>query len=212
MPRCGLTPSRSNLRLPAIPRAYICSPRPDVSRRASRFRRAQVGALLDLMAEMVEVVIVDIGRHINDTSVVVWERCDQLLYVLDQSVAAMRGAWRFLDLFGRLICPARSPGSCSTAGSRAIPLVKSTLSIPWAARSLDASRATTRRWRKLWCAEKTLWKVAPRSPLTRSYEIAGPPNRRTVWRTSQTQPLPVENFLPQRRPSAELNHDAKRAY
>ena len=63
---------------------------------------AQVGMVVDLMRQMVDVVIVDIGRHINDASVVVWERCDELLYVIDQSIGAMRGAWRFLDLFGRL--------------------------------------------------------------------------------------------------------------
>jgi pilus assembly protein CpaE len=69
---------------------------------SEQIHSAQVGEILDLMRQMVDVVIVDCGRHINDVSVAAWERSDELIYVIDQSFAAMRGVWRFLDLFGRL--------------------------------------------------------------------------------------------------------------
>ncbi len=63
---------------------------------------AQVGAALDLMRQLFDFVVVDCGRHINENTVAVWERCDHLFYVLDQSIGAVRCAWRFIDLFGRL--------------------------------------------------------------------------------------------------------------
>jgi len=76
---------------------------------SEQIHAARVGAVLDVMRQMVDVVIVDIGRHIDDISVAVWERSDELLYVIDQSIGAMRGAWRFLDLFGRLQLTAAQP-------------------------------------------------------------------------------------------------------
>ena len=42
------------------------------------------------MRDMFDFVIVDCGHHIDENSVAVWERSDQLLYVLDQTVAAVR--------------------------------------------------------------------------------------------------------------------------
>ena len=132
---------------------------------------AQVGVLLDLLAEMVEVVIVDVGRHINDTSVVVWERCDQLLYVLDQTIAAMRGAWRFLDLFGRLDLSCPQPRFVLNRWVARHPIsekhIVNTLGRPLLGRIPrdDAAIAQTL------VRGEALWKVAPRSPLARSYEI-----------------------------------------
>src|SRR5208282_6572359 len=62
----------------------------------------QVGAALDLMRQLFDFVVVDCGRNLNEITVAVWERSDHLYYVLNQSIGAVRCAWRFLDLFGRL--------------------------------------------------------------------------------------------------------------
>lgn len=61
-----------------------------------------IGAVLDLMRQLFDFVIVDCGGYIDENAVAAWERSDFLFYVLDQSIAAARCAWRFLDLFGRL--------------------------------------------------------------------------------------------------------------
>ena len=61
-----------------------------------------VGPVLDLMRQLFDFVIVDCGSYVDETSVAAWERSDRLLYVIDQSIAAARCAWRFVDLFGRL--------------------------------------------------------------------------------------------------------------
>ncbi len=63
---------------------------------------ATVGATLDLMREMFDFVLVDCGDHIDEKTVATWERSEQLFYVLGQSVAGVRCAWRFIDLFERL--------------------------------------------------------------------------------------------------------------
>jgi pilus assembly protein CpaE len=130
----------------------------------------QVGAVLDLMRQMVDVVVVDLGRHINETSVVVWERSDELIYVIDPSISAMRGAWRFLDLFGRLNIPGLEPKFVLNR---------------WVARHpIDEKQIVHTLGRPLLCRiprdhesiehalarGEDLWKVAPRAALTRSYE------------------------------------------
>ncbi len=61
-----------------------------------------IGAALDLMRQLFDFVIVDCGGYIDENAVAAWERSDFLFYLLDQSIAAARCAWRFLDLFGRL--------------------------------------------------------------------------------------------------------------
>jgi pilus assembly protein CpaE len=61
-----------------------------------------IGAVLDLMRQLFDFVVVDCGGYIDENAVAVWERSDFLFYLLDQSIAAARCAWRFVDLFGRL--------------------------------------------------------------------------------------------------------------
>ncbi|MGH7934401.1 MAG: AAA family ATPase [Candidatus Binataceae bacterium] len=61
-----------------------------------------IGAVLDLMRQLFDFIVVDCGGYIDENAVAVWERSDHLFYLLDQSIAAARCAWRFLDLFGRL--------------------------------------------------------------------------------------------------------------
>lgn len=61
-----------------------------------------IGSVLDLMRQLFDFIVVDCGGYIDENAVAVWERSDHLFYLLDQSIAAARCAWRFLDLFGRL--------------------------------------------------------------------------------------------------------------
>jgi pilus assembly protein CpaE len=61
-----------------------------------------IGPILELMRQLFDYIIVDCGGYIDENAVAVWERSDQVFYLLDQSIAAARCAWRFLDLFGRL--------------------------------------------------------------------------------------------------------------
>ncbi len=68
-----------------------------------------IGEALDLMRQLYDFVIVDCGGYIDENVVAAWERSDHLFYLLDQSIAAARCAWRFVDLFGRLGLPGVEP-------------------------------------------------------------------------------------------------------
>ena len=61
-----------------------------------------VGTVLDLIRQLFDYVIVDCGDHVDENGVAAWERSEHLFYVLNQSIAAARSAWRFIDLFERL--------------------------------------------------------------------------------------------------------------
>ena len=61
-----------------------------------------IGSVLELLRQLFDFVVVDCGGYIDENAVAAWERSDHLFYLLDQSIAAARCAWRFVDLFGRL--------------------------------------------------------------------------------------------------------------
>ncbi len=61
-----------------------------------------VVSALGLMRELFDFVVVDCGSYVDEKTVAVWERSDNLFYVLEQTVRAVRGAGRFQDLYGRL--------------------------------------------------------------------------------------------------------------
>ena len=63
---------------------------------------ATVEATLKVLRELFDVVLVDCGTHLNESSIVAWERSDHLLYIIDQTVTAIRAAQRFLELYQRL--------------------------------------------------------------------------------------------------------------
>jgi pilus assembly protein CpaE len=61
-----------------------------------------IEATIGVMLQLFDYVLIDCGHHVNEGSVAAWERAGNVLYVLDQSIAAVRAAQRFLDLFERL--------------------------------------------------------------------------------------------------------------
>jgi|SRR5579872_4767330 len=61
-----------------------------------------VGSLIDLMRQLFDYIVIDCGDHVDENSVAAWERSQEVLYLLEQSIAATHRAVRFLELFGRL--------------------------------------------------------------------------------------------------------------
>ena len=130
----------------------------------------QVGAALDLMRQLFDFVVVDCGRNIDEATVAVWERSDHLYYVLNQSIAAVRCAWRFLDLFGRLGINGVEPGFLLNCYNPRLTVseeqIYNTLARPIYARmprddkSLEQAQVQAR----------DLWKTAPTSPLSKALE------------------------------------------
>ncbi len=69
---------------------------------AERVTDITVGVALDLMRQLFDFVVVDCGKHVDENTVAVWERCEELLYVVDHSLVSAHGARRFNELFSRL--------------------------------------------------------------------------------------------------------------
>ncbi len=61
-----------------------------------------IEATIGVMLQLFDYVLIDCGHHVNEGSVAAWERAGNVLYVLEQSITAVRAAQRFLDLFDRL--------------------------------------------------------------------------------------------------------------
>lgn len=63
---------------------------------------ATVEAAIKVLHDLFDVVLVDCGSHLTESSVVVFEHSDYLLYVLDQTITAVRATQRFLNLYESL--------------------------------------------------------------------------------------------------------------
>jgi len=65
---------------------------------AERVTDITIGVVLDLMRQLFDFVLIDSGRHVNENAVAAWERSEEVLYVLEQSLVAAHGALRFIEL------------------------------------------------------------------------------------------------------------------
>jgi pilus assembly protein CpaE len=127
-----------------------------------------VGDVLHLMRQLFDFVLVDCGSYVDGKVATAWERSDHLLYVLDQSVGAVRCAGRFVALLGRLGLPGVEPAFILNkyAPDHVISEEQITqsletpiyLKLPRDAEALERAQLSS----------KDLWQVAPGSPLTRA--------------------------------------------
>jgi pilus assembly protein CpaE len=122
------------------------------------------------MRQLFDFVIVDCGGYIDENAVAAWERSDHLLYLLDQSIAAARCAWRFVDLFGRLGLSGVQP---SFVLSRHVPhhpisedQITHTLGRPIYAKIPRDERTLER----VQLRAQDLWQVGHATPLARAIE------------------------------------------
>jgi len=129
-----------------------------------------VVAVLGLMRELFDYVVVDCGSYVDEKTVAVWERSDYLFYVLDQTVKAARGATRFQDLFNRLGISQIEPRFILNKYSAAHPIgedqITQTLGAPIYSR-LPADKAALDR---VELRGEGLRQVAASSALTRATE------------------------------------------
>ncbi|MGA2410119.1 MAG: hypothetical protein ABSG46_06985 [Candidatus Binataceae bacterium] len=69
---------------------------------AERISETTVIAVLNLMRQLFDFVIVDCGQRVDENAIAAWERSSGILYLIDQSLAAARSVRRFTDLFNQL--------------------------------------------------------------------------------------------------------------
>lgn len=129
-----------------------------------------VGELIELMRQLFDYLVIDCGGHVDENSVAAWERSQEVLYLLDQSVGATHRAARFLELFRRLgidgleprlVLNRFQPGH-AIAEAQIVSTLKCPIyaRIPRDERVLEKSMATSRMAAQ----------VAPTGALVRAYE------------------------------------------
>lgn len=129
-----------------------------------------IGAVLDLMRQLFDFVIVDCGGYIDENAVAAWERSDFLFYVLDQSISAARCAWRFLDLFGRLGLNGVEPSFILGRYLPHHPISEEQITHTLG-RSIYAKVPRDEKvLERVQLRAQDLWQVGPSSPLARAVE------------------------------------------
>jgi len=131
---------------------------------------ATVGAVLDLMRQMFDYVIVDCGTHIDANSVAAWERSKHLFYVLDQSIGAARCAWRFVDLCARLGLQSVEPAFILSRFVPGHPISEDQLTHTLAQAIYAKVPRDEKVLERIQLSAQDLWQVAPNSPLAKSIE------------------------------------------
>jgi len=131
---------------------------------------ATVGAILDLMRQLFDFVIVDCGTHIDANTVAAWERSSHLFYVLDQSIGAARCAWRFVDLVGRLGLAGIEPNFILSRFVPNHPISEEQLSHTLAKSIHTRIPRDEKVLERVQLSAQDLWQVAPNSPLAKSIE------------------------------------------
>ena len=137
---------------------------------SERVSEDTVRAILDLMIQLFDYVVVDCGTYITENVVAACEVADQIFYVLDQSLESVRGAWKFMELLERLGTSTVEPKFLINRFVPRHPITEDrivgTLTQPIFARIMRDDRALDRvRW-----SGNDIWKVAPRSPFIGSIE------------------------------------------
>jgi pilus assembly protein CpaE len=129
-----------------------------------------IGPVLELMRQLFDYIIVDCGGYIDENAVAVWERSDQVFYLLDQSIAAARCAWRFLDLFGRLGLSGVEPSFILSRYQPHHPISEEQITHTLG-RSIYAKVPRDEKLlERIQLRAQDLWQVGPGSPLARSIE------------------------------------------
>jgi pilus assembly protein CpaE len=131
---------------------------------------AKVGAVLDLMKQLFDYVIVDCGTHVDSNSVAAWERSQNLFYVLDQSIGAARCAWRFVDLLGRLGLTNIEPNFILSRYLPSHPISEDQLTHTLAQPLFAKIPRDEKVLERVQLSAQDLWQVAPNSALAKSVE------------------------------------------
>jgi pilus assembly protein CpaE len=132
-----------------------------------------VAAILDLMRQLFDVVIVDCGRRVSRSSMAAWERCAQALYVTDQSLWNARRVPRFMQYFSSLELSGVDVRLVvnrfdARSGAKHDELAKGAQAPIFACLPRD-----DRLMDMLQMHNEDLWRLAPSSRLARAFEDLG---------------------------------------
>jgi pilus assembly protein CpaE len=131
---------------------------------------ATVAAVLDLMRQLFDVVVVDCGRRVNDSAMAAWERSHQVLYVTDQNLSSARRVPRFMQLYASLELPGVE---ARLVLNRFVPRSGATREALAAAAGVPIFAEIPRDDHlvdELQLHNQDLWRLAPASQLARAFE------------------------------------------
>ncbi len=151
-----------------------------------------VVAILDLMRQLFDVVLIDCGRHISENVVAVWEHSDQMLYLVDQSLSAVSRAWRVFDLLKRLGLKRISPRLVINRHSGRELVGEAEISQTLARPIFAKIPRDDRSLRTVLVGGRDLFRVAPKSPLTKGLALLA---RRLVEPETQLRNSRPAGFL-----------------
>jgi pilus assembly protein CpaE len=129
-----------------------------------------IAKIYGLMRQLFDYVIIDCGGAIDKGVGETWKQCDQLLYVMEQSVNGIRCAWRFGQLFEQtkvsLIKPQYVINRFDPSHPAGVEQITYALSDSIFARIPADPRAMQRREAR----GVDLWHASPGSPVISAYE------------------------------------------
>ncbi len=159
-----------------------------------------VGTVLDLIRQLFDYVIVDCGGHVDENGVAAWERSEHLFYVLNQSIAAARCAWRFIDLFERLDLTRLEPRYILNRYNPSHPLTEKAIEATLARSIYAKIPGDDRTFESIEMKAQDLFQFAPSSPVARAMlDLA-------ALVMPRTEPAPLQETLLSRLKSAFATH------
>jgi len=159
-----------------------------------------VGTVLDLIRQLFDDVIVDCGDHVDENAVAAWERSEHLFYVLNQSIAAARCAWRFVDLFERLDLTSLEPRFILNRYSPSHPLTEKAIEATLARSIYAKIPSDDRTFESIEMKAQDLFQLAPSSPVAHAMlDLA-------ALVMPRTEPAPLQETFMSRLKSAFATH------
>jgi pilus assembly protein CpaE len=137
---------------------------------AERVTDLTVAEVLDLMRQLFDFVVVDCGSHVDEITVATWERCDELLYVVDHSRVAAHCARRFSELFGRLGLRLDEPRFILNKFDPQSAITEAVIAQSMGQACFAKIPRDDRTLEKMQLRVQDLWQMAPNSALARAIE------------------------------------------
>jgi pilus assembly protein CpaE len=133
-----------------------------------------VERVVEVMREMFDFVLIDCGNSLSGNVAAAWERSDRLFYLLDQSIAGARCAFRFIDVFSRLSLTRIKPQFVLSRFTPAYAITAEQVSETLARPIYATIPKDAQVMERVELAGKDLWQIAPNSALAKSFEeLAG---------------------------------------
>ena len=137
---------------------------------AERITDLTIAGVLDLMRQLFDFVVVDCGSHVDEVTVAAWERCDELLYVVDHSRVATHCARRFSELFGRLGLRLDEPRFVLNKFDAQNAITEEVIAQAMGVSCFAKIPRDDRMLEKMQLRVQDLWQLAPHSALARAIE------------------------------------------